>query len=834
MSRLIVKNLPENIKEARLREVFSNYGGEITDLKLCFTKKGVFRKFAFVGYKTDNDASTALKSLHKTFIDTSKITVEKCVNFGEETDTPRPWSKYSKGSSAFRRHTKEIEDRKNRIQDLQSRKKKEAKKTKKSSEDGDCKDEMENDPKFQEFLSLHMSENKKKLWCDEIGDVASEKKADAKTTKGKVDDGDSGNDDGKTSESSEEEDDSENGTGLMSDEMKDCVTVKMRGIPFKSKEIDVINFFKPLKVLDIRFAVNEKGKRSGYAFVDFPDSRITRKAMKKDRGEMRGRYIELFLAPHKQNSTKSDKHANAEPADVSDTGRLFLRNLSYTCTEEDLQNLFSTYGSLVEVHLPIDKNSNKSTGFAFVTYMMPEHAMKAWQDLDGKIFQGRILHIIPGRDKKTEDPNVDGSYKKKKEAEKKALSGSAHNWNALFLGQNAVAEVLSERLNKEKRDILGGESAGSVAVHMALGETELVNETKKFLQSYGVNLDVFGQASSARSKNVMLVKNLPPNTTKEELSEIFSKHGEMGRLLMPPFGITAIVEYIDSSDAKKAFQNLAYSKFKHTPLYLEWAPVGVLSGEVTAKPEEEDEEKDGEESDDDDENDEEDAEGKVLFVKNLNFDTNEAKLKAIFSSCGKVSEATIAKKKDPKKDGAMLSMGYGFVKFKNSADADKAIKNLQGSDLDGHKLELKRSHRETINPKSSRKRAVEKKQTSSKIVVRNIPFEANVKEVRDLFSSFGVIKSIRLPKKMAGTGSHRGFAFVDFVTKQEAKRAFNALCLSTHLYGRRLVLEWAEDDDSVDMLQQKTAQQYDHELEPQSKRTKQSLVSSLEGSVADE
>ena len=216
-------------------------------------------------------------------------------------------------------------------------------------------------------------------------------------------------------------------------------------------------------------------------------------------------------------------------------------------------------------------------------------------------------------------------------------------------------------------------------------------------------------------------------------------------------------------------------------------------------------------------------------MKNLNFDTVEAKLKAIFSSCGKVTEATIAKKKDAKREGSMLSMGYGFVKFKKVSDADKAIKNLQGCDLDGHKLELKRSHRETIAPKASRKRAVEKKQTSSKIVVRNIPFEANVKEVRELFSSFGVIKSIRLPKKMTGTGSHRGFAFVDFVTKQEAKRAFNALCLSTHLYGRRLVLEWAEDDDSVDMLQQKTAKGFDQDLEPQSKRTKNSLVSSLEG-----
>lgn len=45
------------------------------------------------------------------------------------------------------------------------------------------------------------------------------------------------------------------------------------------------------------------------------------------------------------------------------------------------------------------------------------------------------------------------------------------------------------------------------------------------------------------------------------------------------------------------------------------------------------------------------------------------------------------------------------------------------------------------------------------------------------------IKSLRLPKKF---GHHRGFAFVEYVTKQEAQNALQALS-STHLYGRHLV-----------------------------------------------
>lgn len=71
---------------------------------------------------------------------------------------------------------------------------------------------------------------------------------------------------------------------------------------------------------------------------------------------------------------------------------------------------------------------------------------------------------------------------------------------------------------------------------------------------------------------------------------------------------------------------------------------------------------------------------------------------------------------------------------------------------------------------TNRKTAKSMKQTGTKILVRNIPFQAKLAELRDIFKAFGELKSIRVPKKMSpGEDQHRGFGFVDFNTKSDAK-----------------------------------------------------------------
>ena len=52
-------------------------------------------------------------------------------------------------------------------------------------------------------------------------------------------------------------------------------------------------------------------------------------------------------------------------------------------------------------------------------FMMPEHAVNAFNSLDGSVFQGRMLHLLPAKAKKEAEETDDLSFKKKKEAEAK-------------------------------------------------------------------------------------------------------------------------------------------------------------------------------------------------------------------------------------------------------------------------------------------------------------------------------------------------------------------------------------------------------------------------------
>jgi RNA recognition motif-containing protein len=77
--------------------------------------------------------------------------------------------------------------------------------------------------------------------------------------------------------------------------------------------------------------------------------------------------------------------------------KLYVGNLSFDTTENDLQDLFAAHGPVSEVNLITDRMSGRSRGFAFVTMGTPEGAQAAVQALAGKEMGGRALTVNEAR-----------------------------------------------------------------------------------------------------------------------------------------------------------------------------------------------------------------------------------------------------------------------------------------------------------------------------------------------------------------------------------------------------------------------------------------------------
>jgi RNA recognition motif-containing protein len=77
--------------------------------------------------------------------------------------------------------------------------------------------------------------------------------------------------------------------------------------------------------------------------------------------------------------------------------KLYVGNLSFDTTENDLQDLFAQHGPVAEVNLITDRMSGRSRGFAFVTMGTPEAAQAAITALAGKEIQGRALTVNEAR-----------------------------------------------------------------------------------------------------------------------------------------------------------------------------------------------------------------------------------------------------------------------------------------------------------------------------------------------------------------------------------------------------------------------------------------------------
>ena len=448
------------------------------------------------------------------------------------------------------------------------------------------------------------------------------------------------------------------------------------------------------------------------------------------------------------------------------------------------------------MHVIKDFRSSSSKGVAFVQFAEPEAAESALHLLDGKTFQGRLLHILPASDKKAsqlDDFTLSKLPLKKQKTikQKQNAANSSFSWNSLYMNPDAVLSSVADRLGVSKSEVLDATSSDA-AVKQALAETNTIRDTKTFLKNNGINIDAF--KGVRRDETTILLKNFSFGTTANDLRGLLEPFGSVTKLLLPPTGTMAIAQYEDKHMTAKALKHLAYRNFKGSVLFLEKAPDGIF--DITKSPKNSQDSSSaiasentarGSTASDNPENT-----SATVFVRNLNFTTTTSRLAQVFNPLPGYLNATVKTRTDPKRPGKILSMGFGFVEFNNKDQAAAAITAMNDYKLDGHELLVKPSIKVLDAAEDTRNADRAKKaEKKTKIIIKNLPFEASKKDIKALFGAYGQLRTVRVPKKF--DSSLRGFAFAEFVTAREAENAMEALT-NTHLLGRRLVLDFAAGD----------------------------------------
>ncbi|XP_021252768.1 nucleolin isoform X1 [Numida meleagris] len=163
---------------------------------------------------------------------------------------------------------------------------------------------------------------------------------------------------------------------------------------------------------------------------------------------------------------------------------------------------------------------------------------------------------------------------------------------------------------------------------------------------------------------------------------------------------------------------------------------------------------------------------RTLFVKNLPYRVTEDEMKNVFENAVEVRLVL-------NKEGS--SKGMAYIEFKTEAEAEKALEEKQGTEVDGRAMVIdytgEKSQQE--NQKGGGERE------SKTLIVNNLSYAASEETLQELFKK---ATSIKMPQN--NQGRPKGYAFVEFPTAEDAKEALNS-CNNTEIEGRAIRLEFS-------------------------------------------
>ncbi|XP_072968949.1 heterogeneous nuclear ribonucleoprotein Q [Typha angustifolia] len=238
-----------------------------------------------------------------------------------------------------------------------------------------------------------------------------------------------------------------------------------------------------------------------------------------------GEEVENAVGPKDEEGRRKWAELLALPPHGSE---VFIGGLPRDAKEEDLRELCQPFGEIFEVRLMKDKDTGESKGFAFITFTTRDAAQNAIEEIHDKEFKGRTLRCSLSQAKhRLFVGNVPKSLTE--EELRKMLEESGP-------GVENVEFFKDQHDPSRNRGFLFVEYHNNACADYA--RQKMSNSDFKI---EGSNLTVSwadpkssSDSSAAAQVKAIYVKNLPENITKEKIKEIFERHGEITKVVLPP------------------------------------------------------------------------------------------------------------------------------------------------------------------------------------------------------------------------------------------------------------------------------------------------------------
>ncbi|XP_055807251.1 heterogeneous nuclear ribonucleoprotein Q isoform X2 [Solanum dulcamara] len=234
---------------------------------------------------------------------------------------------------------------------------------------------------------------------------------------------------------------------------------------------------------------------------------------------------------------------------------VFIGGIPRDVSEEDLRDLCEPLGEIHEVRVMRNRDTGESKGFAFVAFKTKDEAQKAIEELHNKEFKGKTLRCSLSETKyRLFIGNVPKSW-------------SDDDFRKVIDGTGPGAELIE--LIKDPQNPPRNRGFAFVEYY----NNACADYSRKKMVSANFKLEgnsptvtwadpkiTPDHSSAAAQVKALYVKNIPENTPTEQLKELFQRHGEVTRVVMPPAKVGGkrdfgFVHYAERSSALKAVKD---------------------------------------------------------------------------------------------------------------------------------------------------------------------------------------------------------------------------------------------------------------------------------------